>query len=80
MKTAVRIILILNILILATGFYLQYKEVAFAEKVIGFGVLLTVFVLLPLFLYYRYRNKNLQDYLLTQDKFEKLKDNFKKNS
>jgi len=58
---------------------MQYKEMPQAEKIIGIGVLLIVLVLLPAFLYHRYRNKNLQDYILDKEKWDQVKENFKKN-
>ena len=64
---------------LSIGFYMQYKEMPQAEKIIGIGVLLIVLVLLPAFLYHRYQNKNLQDYILDKEKWEQVKENFKKN-
>ena len=79
MKTFIRICLIIIVGMLSAGFYLQYVENPQAEKVIGIAVLMVVLVLLPAFLYHRYRNKNLQDYLLTKEKMEQLKENFKKN-
>lgn len=79
MKNIVKIILIIVLLTLGTGLVLQYKGHPMAEKIIGISVLLIVFVLLPFFLYYRYKDKNLNDYVLDKDKWEKIKDNFKKN-
>jgi c-di-AMP phosphodiesterase-like protein len=79
MKWFLRILVILILIILITGFILQSYENVFAEKVIGIGVVLIVLVLLPAFLYHRYRNKNIQDYVLDNEKWEKLKEQFKKN-
>jgi flagellar biosynthesis protein FliP len=67
------------VVMLGVGFYMQNQKMPNAEKVIGITVLLIVLVLLPVFLYYRYRNKNMQDYILDKEKWEQVKENFKKN-
>ncbi len=79
MKIFIRVLVFIVLGILSIGFYMQYKEMPQAEKIIGIGVLLIVLVLLPAFLYHRYRNKNLQDYILDKEKWEQVKENFKKN-
>lgn len=67
-------------ILLFTGLYMQNQNLPYAEKVIGISVLLLVAVLLPLFLYYRYKNKNLQDYILDKEKWEKIKENYRENT
>ena len=39
------------------------SDIIFGEKLIGISVLVFCFLFMPLFLYYRYRNKKLDDYL-----------------
>jgi flagellar biosynthesis protein FliP len=79
LKIFIRVLVFIVLGILSIGFYMQYKEMPQAEKIIGIGVLLIVLVLLPAFLYHRYRNKNLQDYILDKEKWDQVKENFKKN-
>lgn len=79
MKIFIRVLVFIVLGMLSIGFYMQYKEMPQAEKIIGIDVLLIVLVLLPAFLYHRYRNKNLQDYILDKEKWEQVKENFKKN-
>lgn len=79
MKIFIRVLVFIVLGMFSIGFYMQYKEMPQAEKIIGIGVLLIVLVLLPAFLYHRYRNKNLQDYILDKEKWEQVKENFKKN-
>ena len=38
------------------------------EKIIGFSVLIGAFIFLPLFLYYAYKDKNLNDYTFKEKK------------
>jgi hypothetical protein len=63
MKKILYFILSVNLLLFIYGLYLQYIAVnPLYTKVMGSGVLLLVFVLLPLFLYYRYKDKSIDDY------------------
>ena len=48
------------------------------EKLIGFGVLGLFFVVFPLFSYYRWKGKNLKDYMLTKENLDKMKENQKR--
>ncbi len=69
MKFLIIFILILTLGMLGTGFYLKNTGNANGEIVIGLGVLLVAFILMPLFIYHRYKNKNMADF--TFDKFRK---------
>jgi len=77
MKILVRIVLIVVLLFLGTGFYLKYINYSTANLVIGIGVLLFAFVLMPLFLYHRYRDKKLTDYMLNKEKIDQIINNLK---
>lgn len=62
-------VFILTLGMLATGFYLKNAGDANGEIIIGLGVLLIAFVLMPLFIYHRYKNKKMRDF--TFEKFKK---------
>ena len=62
MKILLRIISLLVIGLLATGFYFQKTAGKSAEFYIGIGVLLLAFVLMPLFIYHGYKGKDLTKY------------------
>jgi hypothetical protein len=57
-----------------TPLHLKAIEKAFSEKLIGFGVLGLFFVFMPLFIYYRWKDKKLSDYTLTAENFEKMRE------
>ncbi|MBE0423189.1 MAG: hypothetical protein IBX66_04545 [Lutibacter sp.] len=69
MKYVIIFVLVLTLGMLITGFYLKNAGDSNGEIVIGLGVLMVAFVLMPLFIYHRYKNKNLSDF--TFDKFRK---------
>ena len=48
-------------------------EVDYAQKLIGFGVVGLFFVVIPLFSYHRWKNKNVQDYMLTKEKLQDMR-------
>jgi hypothetical protein len=54
------------------GFILKIE---YSQKLIGFGVLGLFFVVFPLFSYYRWKGKNIKDYMLTQENLDKMKTN-----
>lgn len=78
MKILKKITLILFILIilgLITGIILlkftSDNEIV-ANKIIGFSVLIAVFVVVPIFLYIRLKGKKLKDYTLTPENIKKM--------
>ena len=74
MKYIIWILLIASITSIISGFIL---DIEYNEKLIGFGVVgLFVFVF-PLFSYYRWKNKNVKDYMITKESLEKMR-NYKK--
>ena len=64
MKTVLRLLLLMVIGLIAYGYYLNDAAAGTGEKFIGFGVLLFAFILMPLFIYQRYKNKDLRNYSL----------------
>ncbi|WP_296314679.1 hypothetical protein [Winogradskyella sp. UBA3174] len=48
-------------------------DLVYSEKLIGFGVLGLFFVVFPLFSYYRWKGKDIKDYMLTQENLDKMK-------
>lgn len=77
MKYIVRILLVLVILDFAVGFIIQQEHPVWGNKIVGTGVLVFAFVLIPLFLYMRYRNKKIEDYTLDKERIDEIIDNLK---
>lgn len=53
-------------------------DIDYSEKLIGFGVLGLFFVAFPLFAYYRWKDKDIKDYMLTQENLNKMKETQKR--
>jgi len=51
--------------------------VSYSEKLIGFGVAGIFFLVFPLFSYYRWKDKNLKDYMLTNENIDKMRNHEK---
>lgn len=67
MKWVLRVILIFILSAWGYGGYLNLNEDKEADRWIGTGILVFALVLLPLFLWYRYKNKKLEDYTFKND-------------
>lgn len=63
MKRILQLLLLINLFWFGYGLYLQYiTHDKMYAKIMGYGVLFMVFILLPLFLYHRYKDKSIEDY------------------
>ena len=77
LKKITFILFILIVLGLITGiimlkFISDYENIA--NKIIGFSILIAVFIVVPLFLYIRLKGKKLKDYTLTPENIKKWRD------
>ena len=78
-----KIFIILSVIVaigFITGFYYKWIEddQIIGNRIVGISVLASVFVLMPIFLYRRWRGKRLQDYTLTHEKMKKMQEDNKK--
>ena len=70
MKYIIALLFIASLGSIFTGYIL---ETEYSQKLIGFGVVgLFVFVF-PLFSYYRWKNKNVKDYMITKESLDKMR-------
>ena len=73
------IILILTIAALTSivlGFTLNLE---YSEKLIGFGVAGLFLIVFPLFSFYRWKDKKVEDYMLTKENLDKMRESQKDN-
>ncbi len=49
-------------------------ETGYSEKLIGFGVVGLFLIVFPLFSYYRWKDKKVEDYMLTKENLEKMRE------
>jgi len=76
MKAVLTSILVIVIGFVAYGYYINGENLGEGEKYIGVGVLILAFILLPLFVYHRYKNKDLRNYSF-KDFSKEVEDKFK---
>jgi len=62
MKKLLFFLFIIIFSILGYGFYIKNNGGNNAELIIGIGVVLIAFVLMPLFIYHRYKDKDLKSF------------------
>lgn len=72
MKTLIKILFIIFILWMCVGAYLLNTEHEKAEIVMGLGVFYLSFLLMPIFIYHRYRDGKYKKYQLNDQKLKEL--------
>ena len=71
MKYLIAIFLIASVGSIITGYAMDFQN---SEKLIGFGVAGLFFIVFPLFSYYRWKDKDVKDYMLTKEKLDKMRE------
>ncbi|MEG9327233.1 hypothetical protein SAMN04488034_101217 [Salinimicrobium catena] len=75
MNTILKILGILILLAIGTGFYFRLNDnLLLGDRIIGVAVLASAFILMPLFLYHRWKGKRLKDYTLSDENLKKMKE------
>ena len=71
MKYLIAIFFIASVGSIITGYIMDFQN---SEKLIGFGVVGLFFIVFPLFSYYRWKDKDVKDYMLTKEKLDKMRE------
>lgn len=75
MNTLLKILTILILTAIGIGFYFRINdEMILGDRIIGIAILASAFVLMPLFLYHRWKGKKLKDYTLSDENLKKMKE------
>ena len=75
MKLFMKILGIAILIAIAIGFYFRLNDdVLTGDRIIGIAVLVSAFILMPVFLYVRWRGKKLKDYTLSEDNLKKMRE------
>ena len=59
---------------IGAGYFLDIDD---SEKLIGGGVVLLFFIVFPLFSYYRWKDKKVEDYMITKENIDKMRNHEK---
>ena len=75
MKIFMKILGIAILIAIAVGFYFRLNDdILTGDRIIGISVLVSAFILMPIFLVVRWRGKKLKDYTLSEDNMKKMRD------
>jgi uncharacterized membrane protein len=75
MNLVIKILGILILIAIGTGFYFRMNDdMILGDRIIGLAVLASAFILMPIFLYVRWKGKKLEDYTLTKENLDKMRD------
>lgn len=78
MKVILSILLVIISLGVLIGFYVKSSDQTTGDIIIGLSIMAGAFILMPLFIYHRWKKRNVKDYMLTKENIEKMRD-FQKN-
>ncbi|MEZ4857570.1 MAG: hypothetical protein R2781_02040 [Flavobacteriaceae bacterium] len=73
MKYFLSILLFLIVLGVSVGYYLKPQQPETGNLLVGLSISGLFLVLMPLFVYHRWKNKNVRDYMLTKENIEKMR-------
>lgn len=71
MKYIILILTIASFGSIATGYFITTE---YSEKFIGFGVVGLFLIVIPLFSYYRWKGKDVRDYMITKENLDKMRE------
>ncbi len=74
-----RILLIAVFTGMGIGFYVKVSDEKSGHLIIGASIVIGVFVLMPIFIYHRWKDRSMKDYMLTKESIEKMR-NFQKDN
>jgi len=74
MKYVIIILFIAVLIGLGVGFFIKSEDEATGNLIIGLSLMAGFFILMPLFIYYRWRNRNVKEYMLTKENIKKMRD------
>lgn len=81
MKYLIRILFLVVVSLVSFGYYLKNSgNHPAGDKWVGVGILAASFVLMPLFIYHRWKGKKVKDYMLTEENLKKMRDFNEKKS
>lgn len=72
MKYFIIILFISIIISISIGFYIKTDDEATGKLIIGLSLMAGFFVLMPAFIYHRWKNRSVQDYMLTKENILKM--------
>ncbi len=79
MKYIIKILFAAVVIMVAVGYYFKNTgDHPTGDKWVGLGILGASFILMPIFIYHRWKNKKVKDYMITEENLKKMRDYGKK--
>ncbi len=74
MKYIIVVLFVLVLISLGIGFYIKAEDETLGNLIIGLTLMVGFFVLMPLFIYHRWKNRSVKEYMLTKENIKKMQD------
>ncbi|MEP2937517.1 MAG: hypothetical protein ABJM06_09290 [Gilvibacter sp.] len=55
------------------GYYLKGSDPKLGDLIIGLSLVSGMFLLMPLFIYHRYKNRDVKDFMLNKENIERMR-------
>ncbi|MCH7783981.1 MAG: hypothetical protein IIB06_00995 [Bacteroidetes bacterium] len=78
MKYLLSTLLVMVIIGICLGFYIKPDHRETGDLIIGLSIVVGFFILMPLFIYHRWKNRSVKDYMLTKENIKKMREFSKK--
>lgn len=75
MNTLLKILGVIILITIGVGYYFRLNDdLVLGDRIIGIAILASAFILMPIFLYHRWKGKKLKDYTLSEENMKKMND------
>ena len=74
MRLSIILLFVISIIGTSIGFYIKPEDPETGNLFIGLSIVLGFFVVMPLFIYHRWKNRSVKDYMLTKESIEKMRE------
>jgi len=74
MKLLLQILFLIAVIGASYGFYIKSDDLAKGDLFIGLSLVLLFFIVMPLFIYRRWKDRDVKDYMLTKENILKMRE------
>lgn len=74
MKYLLQLLTLLSIAGISYGFYLRPENLQKGDLFIGLSLVILFFITMPIFIYRRWKNKDVKDYMLSKENILKMRE------
>ncbi len=74
MKYLLQLLVLLSVFGISYGFYLRPEQLQKGDLFIGLSLVLLFFITMPIFIYRRWKGKDVKDYMLSKENILKMRE------